>query len=56
MNEQRIDRIRTRLIATLKPIELEVTDESHHHIGHEGRKIPAKDISIYESSLNDSMT
>jgi BolA protein len=38
MNEQRIESIRTRLTTALEPVELEVTDESHKHIGHEGAK------------------
>ncbi len=38
MTEKRIERIRDLLNAALDPIELEVTDESHQHIGHEGAK------------------
>ena len=38
MTERRIESIRTRLATALEPIELEITDESHKHIGHEGAK------------------
>jgi len=38
MTEKRIERIRDLLNAALDPIELEVTDESHQHVGHEGAK------------------
>ena len=38
MNEQLIKEIRTRLSAALEPIDLEITDESHKHIGHAGAK------------------
>lgn len=38
MNEQRIEKIRTRLSIALEPTELEITDESHKHIGHAGAK------------------
>lgn len=32
----RIERLRTTLEARFAPLELEVLDESHHHIGHAG--------------------
>jgi len=38
MNEQRIEKIRACLNQALEPIELEITDESHKHIGHAGAK------------------
>jgi len=38
MSAQRIEKIRTRLTIALEPTELEVSDESHKHIGHEGAK------------------
>ena len=38
MTERRIESIRTRLATALEPVELEITDESHKHIGHEGAK------------------
>jgi len=38
MNEQRIKQIRASLSAALKPVELEITDESHKHAGHAGAK------------------
>ena len=38
MNEQRIEQIQTRLTDALEPIELEIIDESHKHVGHAGAK------------------
>ena len=37
-NEQRLVEIRTRLEAELSPLSLQVEDESHLHVGHEGAK------------------
>jgi len=37
-NEQRLAEIRTRLEAELSPVSLQVDDESHMHVGHEGAK------------------
>lgn len=34
----RLDAIRSRLTSALHPLELEVTDESHLHVGHEGAR------------------
>lgn len=34
----RIDRMRSQLIAALQPSELEIGDDSHHHIGHAGAR------------------
>lgn len=31
-----IERLRTRLIETLRPVQLEIADDSHKHIGHAG--------------------
>ncbi|MEQ1513381.1 MAG: BolA family protein [Lysobacteraceae bacterium] len=36
--EQRVEAIRSRLQAAFAPTELEVIDDSHHHIGHEGAR------------------
>ncbi len=36
--EQRLVEIRTRLEAELSPLSLQVEDESHMHVGHEGAK------------------
>ena len=36
--ELRVGAIRARLEAAFAPIELEVFDDSHHHIGHEGAR------------------
>ena len=38
MNEARISEIRRRIEASLQPTRLEIEDESHLHIGHEGAK------------------
>lgn len=38
MNKQRIVKIRARLIKTFQPEELEIVDESHLHVGHEGAR------------------
>ena len=38
MTTNRVLSIRTRLIAAFDPTELEVSDESDLHIGHEGAK------------------
>lgn len=36
--ELRVEAIRQRLQAAFDPLELEVIDDSHKHIGHEGAK------------------
>jgi BolA family transcriptional regulator, general stress-responsive regulator len=36
--EQRVEAIRSRLQAAFAPTELDVIDESHRHIGHEGAR------------------
>ena len=38
MNEARIAEIRRRIEASLRPASLEIEDESHLHVGHEGAK------------------
>ena len=38
MSKQRIVKIRARLIKTFQPEELEIIDESHLHVGHEGAR------------------
>lgn len=35
---ERVELIRERLSATLKPIALEIEDESHRHAGHAGAR------------------
>ncbi len=37
-NRNRIAEIRRRLETALDPVELEVIDESHKHVGHDGAK------------------
>ncbi len=38
MNTERVEQIRQRLQAALAPESLEVEDDSHKHIGHEGAR------------------
>ena len=38
MNEERIASIRARLQSAFSPLALEITDDSHHHVGHAGAK------------------
>lgn len=38
MTGNRVLEIRARLIAAFSPTELEVADQSHKHVGHEGAK------------------
>lgn len=38
MNEMRMTTIRERIEGTLAPCDLEVRDDSHHHIGHAGAR------------------
>ncbi len=38
MSKQRIVKIRARLIKAFQPVELEIVDESHLHVGHEGAR------------------
>ena len=38
MNTDRVEAIRLRLTEALDPDELEITDQSHQHVGHEGAK------------------
>ena len=38
LTAQRIEEMQQRLIAELQPEELEIIDESHHHVGHAGAR------------------
>jgi BolA protein len=38
VNKQRIVKIRARLMSAFQPEELEIVDESHMHVGHEGAR------------------
>jgi len=38
MNEERVERIRERLLDALEPELLEIEDESHLHAGHAGAR------------------
>jgi len=38
VNDARIAEIRARIDAALQPSDLEITDESHKHVGHAGAK------------------
>jgi BolA family transcriptional regulator, general stress-responsive regulator len=35
---QRMERMRAQLAAALQPKEIEIGDDSHHHIGHAGAR------------------
>ena len=36
MSNSRVERIEARLRSALEPVELEVIDDSHRHVGHTG--------------------
>lgn len=38
MNEARMNEIRRRIEKALDPLELEIIDESHKHVGHAGAR------------------
>lgn len=38
MNATRLDAIRARITAGLTPLELDLVDESHKHVGHAGAR------------------
>ncbi len=38
MTASRVEQIQTRLLEALQPEHLQIDDESHQHIGHEGAK------------------
>jgi len=38
MNTQRIEHIRQRLQQALSPLQLDIIDDSHHHVGHAGAR------------------
>ena len=38
MNQQRIGHMRERLQSSLAPARLDIVDESHKHVGHEGAR------------------
>lgn len=37
-DQARVDKIRERLVAALEPQELEIRDDGHRHVGHEGAR------------------
>lgn len=45
-NERRIDEIKQKLTQALQPTTLEVNDESHLHVGHEGAKTGLGHFSV----------
>ena len=49
MNSERIALVQERL-ATLEPSQLEIVDESHHHIGHAGAQGGACHLRVFISS------
>ena len=54
MNARRVERIRQLLEAALAPESLDVEDDSHKHVGHEGAKsgLGHFNVSIVSSSFN----
>lgn len=54
MNARRVERIRQLLEAALQPESLEVEDDSHKHVGHEGAKsgLGHFSVSIVSSCFN----
>ena len=50
MHPNRIEAIKQRLTESLSPSKLEVIDESHKHIGHEGAKTGLGHFAITISS------
>lgn len=42
----RISRVRERLEQTLQPAELEITDDSHKHVGHPGARSGMSHFSV----------
>ena len=55
MNTRRVDRIRALLELAFEPESLEVEDDSHKHIGHEGAKggLGHFSVSIVSTQFND---
>jgi BolA protein len=54
MNARRVDRIQALLEASFEPESLDVQDDSHKHIGHEGAKggLGHFSVSIVSASFN----
>lgn len=54
MNTRRVDRIRLLLESAFEPESLEVEDDSHKHVGHEGAKsgLGHFNVSIISSHFN----
>ena len=54
MNARRVDRIHVLLEAAFEPESLEVEDDSHKHIGHEGAKggLGHFNVSIVSAKFN----
>jgi len=52
MNTQRIQYITQRLQQALKPQQLEVIDDSHHHIGHAGARDGRGHFSVHMISAD----
>lgn len=45
-NSHRIARVRERLEAALQPEELEISDDSHKHVGHPGARTGMSHFSV----------
>jgi BolA protein len=54
LNTRRVDRIRLLLESAFEPESLEVEDDSHKHVGHEGAKsgLGHFNVSIISSHFN----
>jgi BolA protein len=55
MNAERVERINLLLEQAFKPESLQVDDDSHKHVGHEGAKsgLGHFSVSIVSSHFND---
>lgn len=49
-SEQRINLIREKISVALNPTQLEIIDESHRHVGHEGAKSGGGHFKVIISS------
>ncbi len=45
-SSERIERVRARLEQALQPVTLEITDDSHKHVGHPGARTGMSHFSV----------
>ena len=50
VNAARVERMRQLLQQALDPVELEIEDESHHHVGHAGARDGRGHFRVHISS------